>query len=149
MRSRVKDSFRLSYGQREPINHWQQMMCPNHSTQNRKLDYLQHTIDFCQDFLTYNYCCVRCYGNKAMSPRQNKSNQKKKMKKNLRFCFSLIISHVLWLFGTYLAFCFRCGSFSMGAENAAISPKSVERIRNHFLKRHAILCFSSDQTETS
>lgn len=123
-------------------------MCPNHSTQNRKLDYLQPTIDFCQDFLTYNYCCVRCYGNKAMSPRQNKSNQKKKMKKSkVLFCFNHITCIVI-IWGI-LSVLFRYSSLSMGAENAAISPKSVERIQNHFLKRHALLCFSSDQTETS
>lgn len=74
--------------------------------------------------------------------------QKKKMKKSkVLFCFNHITCIVI-IWGI-LSVLFRYSSLSMGAENAAISPKSVERIQNHFLKRHALLCFSSDQTETS
>lgn len=81
--------------------------------------------------------------------RLAKTNQtKKKMKKpKVLFCFNHITCIVI-IWGI-LSVLFRYSSLSMGAENAAISPKSVERIQNHFLKRHALLCFSSDQTETS
>lgn len=80
------------------------------------------------------------------SPKQIKP--KKKMKKSkVLFCFNHITCIVI-IWGI-LSVLFRYSSLSMGAENAAISPKSVERIQNDFLKRHALLCFSSDQTETS
>lgn len=81
--------------------------------------------------------------------RLAKTNQTKKKKKKSKvlFCFNHITCIVI-IWGI-LSVLFRYSSLSMGAENAAISPKSVERIQNHFLKRHALLCFSSDQTETS
>lgn len=68
-------------------------------------------------------------------------------KSKVLFCFNHITCIVI-IWGI-LSVLFRYSSLSMGAENAAISPKSVEQIQNHFLKRHALLCFSSDQTETS
>lgn len=80
--------------------------------------------------------------------KTNQTKKKKKMKKSkVLFCFNHITCIVM-IWGI-LSVLFRYSSLSMGAENAAISPKSVERIQNHFLKRHGLLCFSSDQTETS